>query len=293
VVCAALVALFAAGCGAGTKDTAAPSPMATTGAVSTVTIPATESGFPAREARLYLPPGYRPGQAARLPVLVMLAGVPGGTGDWFDNADLQQALDTFAAQHGGRAPIVVAPDDTGASDEDLLCMDSPEAKVDTYLSQDVPNWIHHQLAADPDTRTWAVGGLSYGGTCAYQLAVRHPALFPTFLDFSGEKHPMLDTVTNAVDTLFNGDSAAYRRQDPLTILATRRFPHSAGMIAVGSDDEPYTSEQHVVLTACRNAGMQVDWLELAGGHEWSVWAEFFRRSLPWLTRRMGLDQTPR
>jgi S-formylglutathione hydrolase FrmB len=192
--------------------------------------------------------------------------VPGGTGDWFDNADLQQVLDTFAAQHGGRAPIVVAPDGTGAGDEDLLCMDSPEAKVDTYLSQDVQNWIHHQFASDPDTRTWAVGGLSYGGTCAYQLAVRHPALFPTFLDFSGEKHPMLDTVTNAVDTLFNGDSAAYRRQDPLTILATRRFPH---------------------------AGMQVDWLELAGGHEWSVRAEFFRRSLPWLTQRMGLDQTPR
>ncbi|GHF66734.1 hypothetical protein FNH07_02760 [Amycolatopsis bartoniae] len=299
VVCTvlAMIAALVTACGnhadrASESEEATPTtPLA--GTVSTTSIPAASSGFAARDAHLYLPPGYRPGQQQRLPVLIMLAGVPGDTGDWFTNADLQPELDAFATQHGGRAPIVVAPDDTGTGDEDLLCMDSPKAKLDTYLSQDVPQWITQHLAADPDTHHWAVGGLSYGGTCAYELAVRHPALFPTFLDFSGEKHPMHDTVASAVDDVFDGDSAAYRRQDPLAILATRTFPGSAGVIAVGDDDEPYTSEQQIVLEACRRAGMQVEWRELPGGHDWSLWAEFFRQALPWLAQRLSLDRPAR
>lgn len=268
-------------------------PAAAAGTLSVVTIPGTVSGFAAREAHVYLPPGYTPGQSARFPVLVMLAGVPGGTGDWFTNADLKSELDGFAAQHGGRAPIVVAPDDTGVHNEDLLCMDSPKAKVDTYLSEDVPRWITQHLAAERDTRHWAVGGLSYGGTCAYELAVRHPALFPTFLDFSGENRPMHETEAAAIADVFHGDSAAYHRQDPLNILAGRRFPDSAGVLAVGHDDEPYTSEQHAVFDACRRAGIPVQWHELPGGHAWSLWSEFFRQSLAWLGRRLGLDASGR
>jgi S-formylglutathione hydrolase FrmB len=283
--------VLAAACAAGppstvtvTVDTVRPP----AGTVSTVTIPATVSGFRARVARLYLPPAY-PGSAdAPLPVLLMVAGVPGSTEDWFTNARVRQDLDGFAAAHGGRAPIVVAADDTGVDDEDLLCMDSSLGNVDSYLSQDVPAWISQHLHADPDTSTWAVGGLSYGGTCALQLAVRHPATFPTFLDFSGEQRPTHDTVQAAVTEVFDGDAGAYSRQDPLRILATRRFPGSAGMLVVGGDDEPYTSEQRVVTGACRDAGIQITASELPGGHEWPLWSTAFTRSMPWLVRRMGL-----
>ncbi|NKQ58950.1 hypothetical protein HFP15_39515 [Amycolatopsis sp. K13G38] len=258
-----------------------------------MTIPATTSGFQAREAHLYLPPAYRAGQGTPLPVLVMLSGVPGDTGDWFAAGDLAARLDAYAAGHDGLAPIVVAPDDTGAGDEDLLCMDSPLAKVDTYLSQDVPRWVGTQLHADPDTAHWAVGGLSYGGTCAYELAVRHPSLFPTFLDFSGENRPMHDTVAQAIDDVFAGDADAYARQDPLAILAHTSFPSSAGVLAAGDEDEPYHGEQQEVLAACRRAGMSVQWRELPGGHEWSLWTRFFQDSLPWLGHRQGLDGAAR
>ncbi|WP_236794252.1 alpha/beta hydrolase family protein [Amycolatopsis sp. GM8] len=290
-----LAAALVAACGdapAGPDLVSEDPPPPVTGTVSTVTIPATASGFAARDAHLYLPPGYHPGQAQRLPVLVMLAGVPGNTGDWFTSGEIQPALDEFAAGHAGVAPIVVAPDDTGTGDEDLLCMDSPRAKLDTYLSRDVPRWVTQNLAADPDSRHWAVAGLSYGGTCAYELAVRHPAQFPTFADFSGEERPMHDTVAAAVNDIFAGDNTAYRRQDPLAILAQRTFRGTAGMITVGADDEPYTSEQQTVFQACRRAGMQVQWKTLPGGHEWSLWAEFFRQSLPWLAQRLGLDRVP-
>ncbi|GAA1986143.1 alpha/beta hydrolase [Amycolatopsis minnesotensis] len=271
------------------SPTAPPSAAQATGRLENVTIPATASAFRAREAHVYLPP--ETGEPGKHPVLVLLAGVPGATDNWFTHGGAAEFIDEFATAHDGQAPVVVAPDDTGEDNRDLLCMDSPAAAVDTYLSQDVPAWLETQPWADQDTSRWAVGGLSYGGTCAYQLAVRHPALFPTFLDFSGESRPMLDTVENAVSTLFDGNSRAYAKQDPLAILATARLPGTAGMLAVGDDDEPYTGEQREVETACRRAGVQITSAELPGGHDWDVWRAALRRAEPFLGQRMKLDGT--
>jgi hypothetical protein len=103
----------------------------------------------------------------------------------------------------GRAALSAlgeSADDTGSSDQDLLCLDSPLGNVDTYLSVDLPAWVTSHLRVD---------------TRAYELAVRHPALLPAFLDFSGEKQPMRDTKQNAADEVFDGDTTAYGRQDPL------------------------------------------------------------------------------
>jgi S-formylglutathione hydrolase FrmB len=206
---------------------------------------------------------------------------PGSTGGWFDCAGAKTTLDRFADTHGGQAPLVISADDTGSGDQDLLCTDSPPGNVDTHLSVDLPAWVASHLRAD--TRDRAVGGLSYGGTRACELAVRHPALFSTFLDFSGEKQPMRDTKQNAVDEVFGGDTAAYDRQDPLAFLAERRFPGSAGVLVVGADDQPYPDEQKVVAAACEQAGMLIE----AGGHDRDVWTAAFDRNLPRLAERMG------
>jgi enterochelin esterase-like enzyme len=259
--------------------------------VRTVTIPAPASGFRARDAEIYLPPDYFQPAAPPEPVLLVLSGVPGDVGDWFDQGDLKTILDDYAAQHGGRAPVVVAADDAGVTDGDLLCMDSPLGEVDGYLSTDVPGWATRTLRVRPGS--WAVAGISYGGTCALELAVRHPQLFPTFLDLSGEDRPMHDTREAAVQDVFDGDDTAYDRQDPLLILREQRFPGSAGVFAVGDDDEPYTSEQPVAVQACGDAGMQVQSSVLAGGHGWDVWSAAFRQSLPWLADRMAVPAGPR
>ncbi|WP_370948961.1 alpha/beta hydrolase [Amycolatopsis sp. cg5] len=260
----------------------------TAGAVSTVRIPAISSAFRARDAKVYLPPGYGDG-SAKPPVLVLLSGVPGDVADWFDEGEVVQALDEYATEHGGRLPVIIAPDDTGVNDEDLLCMDSPLGNVDAYLSQDVPAWVNAHLRVDGNTRTWAVAGVSYGGTCAFELAVRHPKLYPTFLDFSGEDRPMRETREAAIDEVFNGDEAAYDRQDPLKILETKKLPESAGVFAAGDDDEPFTSQMPNAVDAAEKAGMQVKSMVVPGGHDWDTWSTAFRDSLPFLTERMGLE----
>jgi S-formylglutathione hydrolase FrmB len=258
------------------------------GAVTQVRIPAPRSGFPARAAWLYLPPAYLTAHRPLLPVLVMLSGEPGSPRDWLDGGLLAQQLDRWTAAHHGLGPVVVMPDSLGALTANPLCMDSSLGRADTYLARDVPAWITSALQVDPDTAHWAVGGLSAGGTCALQLAVAHPALFPTFLDESGQREPTLGGHARTIAATFGGNEAAFDAVDPLHELARHRYPASAGVVMVGAQDSDYRPQAREVTAAARAAGMSITYLELPGTHNWPLWRTAFGRALPLLAARMGV-----
>jgi enterochelin esterase-like enzyme len=265
-----------------------PADLPSHGAVTEVTIPGTRSGFAARPAWVYVPPAYLTAQPPPVPVLVMIGGQPGGTRDWLDGGQLAQRMDEWAAAHGGLAPVVVMPDALGAETANPLCMDSALGRVDTYLSQDVPAWVTSTLHVDPDHTHWAVGGFSYGGTCALQLAVAHPDLFPSFFDTSGQQSPTLGDHQRTVAATFHGDEAAFAAVDPLSELADHRYPRSAAYLVVGAQDADYRDQQRAVAAAVQAAGMSVTGTEVPGGHSWAVWRPALLAAIPWLASRMGL-----
>lgn len=71
------------------------------------------SGFAARDAQVYLPPAYFAHPRPKLPVVVLVSGVPGSPEQWFAEGRAGQALDAFAEDHRGLAPITVAVDANG------------------------------------------------------------------------------------------------------------------------------------------------------------------------------------
>jgi enterochelin esterase-like enzyme len=265
-----------------------PAGLPTHGAVFQAIIPATHSRFAARPAWVYVPPAYLAAHRPQLPVLLLIGGQPGGSRDWLDGGRLAQQMDAWANAHAGLAPIVVMPDALGGETANPLCMDSALGRADTYLARDVTAWATATLQPDPDHARWAVGGFSYGGTCALQLAVAHPDLFPTFFDASGQQAPTLGTHAATVAATFGGDATAFANVDPLTELARHPHPGTAGYLVVGAQDRNYRSQQEVVVAAARAAGVQVVATQLPGGHNWSVWRPALTQALPWLAARMGL-----
>ncbi len=263
-----------------------PPGMPHTGRISHVDIPGRRSHFPSRAAWLYLPPAYLGTRRAQLPVLVLVPGQPGGPEDWLLAGKLADVVDAFAAAHDGLAPVVVIPDATGSPFGNPLCVDSRLGAAETYLADDVPEWIagHLQVAPGPP----AIGGFSFGGTCALQLAVRRPEVYPTFLDISGQAEPSLGDRAQTVGDAFGGDEAAFDRVDPLEELQARRFPGSAGILAVGRDDPDFRPQDEQVTTALRAAGMTVALDEPPGGHSWSMASDELGRALPWIAARTGL-----
>lgn len=268
----------------------APGSTAERGVVVRAMVPAVRSGFAARQALVYLPPAYLAGERERLPVLMLLHGQPGSPRDWFSGGKLARTMDAYARRTGGVAPIVVVPDATGGQFENPLCADSRRTRAATYLAEDVPAWVRQNLAVDPSPRAWAVGGYSYGGTCALQLATRFPEVFRTFLALSPEAEPDLGGGRErTIREAFAGDRTAYALADPMTQLAARRYPDSAGVLVAGTDDAASTAASGRVEAAARRAGMDVRTLRVRGGHDFTVWSGGLTSELDWLGRRLGLS----
>lgn len=266
-----------------------PADMPSTGTLTTASIPPTASGFAARDAWIYLPPAYLSTPRAQLPVLLLLSGEPGAPDDWVTGGDIQTMMDTYASQHRGLAPVVVMADDTGSEFGNPMCMDSNLGKAQTYLAVDVPNWVKQTFQVDADAARWSVAGLSYGGTCALQLAVNVPDVYRDFISISGQDQPTLGTFQQSVNAAFNGDTAKFLAVDPLTVMKTKQFPQTNAMIVAGSGDATYLPQQQRVYAACRAARMNATYQELPGGHGWEVWRPGLSGNLDWLARHTLLS----
>ena len=259
------------------------------GSISEVTIPATTSGWTATDGWVYLPPAYLVANRPELPVLVLAPGQPGTSKDFILAGQLPGLMDDYAKAHKGLAPIVVMPNSVGDPENNPICANTSLGQLDTYLSQDVPNWIDANLSADKDRKHWAFGGFSYGGTCAIQMATNHPETYPTFWDVSGQVEPTLGSRDETVSKLFGGNAAAFTAINPIDLLKTKKYPDSAGQFYVGAGDTEYGPGAQTMYDAAKAAGMQVTIEVLPGyGHDWGVPVAALPKAMPFLATRMGL-----
>ncbi|MGN7133091.1 alpha/beta hydrolase [Rhodococcoides corynebacterioides] len=261
------------------------------GAVVTADIPGRTSDFVGRPAKIYLPPAYFAERRPLLPVLMLLAGQPGSPQDWLRSGNLVRTMDAFASRHSGLAPIIVVADGTGSTLANPLCVDSTRGNVATYLAIDVPTWIESVLQVDNSPTSRAVGGLSYGGTCALQLATSYPSVFPTFLDISGQAEPTLGgDRQRTIDTVFDGDAAAFTAINPLDNLRTRAYPQSGGVFVVGARDHDNKPGLRALYEAAKKAGMTVSYQEIPGGHDFRVWSGGLSSQIDAIAARLGISR---
>lgn len=234
----------------------APAGMPAKGEVGTQVIPATVSGFDARPAGIYLPPAALVKDAPALPVIVFMMGQPGNPDPTF----IAAALDAYAAQHDGLAPIAVVADQVGANVVDTACADSSAyGNAESYITNDVVGWIQAHLHVIDDPRWWVVGGYSNGGGCAITFGASHPELWKNIMDISGEPYPGSEQPDNITKTVYGGSAAAFEASKPVNILAAHPGAYG-GMTAAftaGADDPTYISAAQTVSAAAQNAGMSV------------------------------------
>jgi S-formylglutathione hydrolase FrmB len=113
-------------------------------------------------------------------------------------------------------------------------------------------------------------------------------VYPTFVDISGESAPTLGDRARTMQATFGGDRAAFAAVNPLDVLATKRFPNTAGYLVAGQQDRQYLPEARQVLAACQAAGMDVQLHLRQGGHSFEVWGPGLDEALPWLATRLGM-----
>jgi S-formylglutathione hydrolase FrmB len=276
--------------GVSLADWTAPAGLPDGGALRRTSIPGTDSGFQSRDAYIYFPPAYQVSPRPALPVLVLISGQPGAPSDWLTGGALRSRMDRFAAAHQGLAPVVVVVDPNGSAQGNTMCLDSRIAQADTFLSQDVPAWIDRTLAVDPDRRQWAAGGFSFGGTCAVQMATRHPEIYSSALAFSSEREPAIAKEREkTIEASFGGDTEAFERLTPLRLMAERRFEGHGLYFAAGARDPEFLGYLDELSLAAREAGFSVETRRIDNaGHSWLAASSGLPGGLDFLAARWGI-----
>jgi S-formylglutathione hydrolase FrmB len=264
-----------------------------------IDIPGKKSGFHARRAQVWVPPAWIASRKAQLPLIVLLPGIPGAPQDWTRAAYADQTARRFADQHGGKAPLIVMPDQNGSLSNDTECVNSPLGNAETYVTVDVLHFMRTHFGANLQKHgrpNVAIAGLSEGGMCAAMLALRHPDLFNAFGDYSGLSGPTVGFAINPGPTiaqLFGGSQKSYDQHNPVWLLQHHRFPRTAGWFEVGTDDHAPLAAQRTLVPLAIKAGMRVCSQEVpGGGHNFGFWGMAFEDSLPWLSWRLGLTEKP-
>lgn len=260
------------------------------GTIGTVTIPATISGFDARDAVVYLPPVARLAHPPVLPVLEMMTGQPGSPIDLFTSGHMGTALDDYAAAHDGYAPIVVVPDQLGSPEKNPMCLDSPLGNSATYLTQDVPNWIRAHFRVATTSGGWGIGGFSQGATCSLQLGAAHPEIYGTMFPISSELVPQQGSLANTIKVGFGGDAAAYTAATPAAILAAHApYRDMAAIFAVGENDPRYLPWAKLLAAEASRAGVRTQLLISPGtSHDWHTVTWALQNGLPLVAAELGL-----
>lgn len=262
-----------------------PGPLPGHGSLARVDIPATAGGFRPRSAWVYVPPAWFGPDRGSLPVIELLHGTPGSPSDWPRKGEAQLTADRYASRHHGVAPVLIMPDINGSEHGDSGCVNGRLGDIDTYLSRDVPEWAVRTLGVSSDRSRWAVGGLSEGGTCSVNLALRHPDRYSAFLAFSAADHL---AEPGKFSALFSGGPAevakAAQAYDPTSLLAkAKTTPPMRGWFSVGSDDGSTTTDTETMAALGRSTLTEVKLVVVPGmGHEWSLWTESFSDAVSWL-----------
>ena len=258
-------------------------------------IPNSRSRFAARPADIYLPPAALSDKPPALPVFVLLAGQPGSPDRLFTAGAIPAMMDAYAAQHDGLAPVVVSPDQNGASSHNSLCVDSPVyGKAETYLSSDVPAWIRAELPVASQPRQWAIGGFSQGGTCSTQLGARHPHVYGNMLPADGELEPTQGRQEQMIRDYFDGDRKRFLAQVPARAMLERAPSRQLLFTAAGSNDKESQHNMMVIAKAANQAGMKVRAVITQGsGHDWHTVKTAWKPGLEWVGEAMGLGPMSR
>jgi enterochelin esterase-like enzyme len=263
-----------------------------------VTIPPTVSKFQAQQAYVYLPPIWFHNPEPQLPVIELIAGVPGEPSDWTRAGYADTTSSAFAARHHGVAPLLVIPDDNGDKTGDSECANSQFGNAETYLVKDVPAYMQAQFNAAVGKHALAVAGLSAGGTCATMLSLRNPTVFSTFASYSGYSSPTYqnDNEQQTIATLYGGSKANYEAHNPVSLLTTAagtgKYAGVGGYFTAGQQDPQPLANAQQLADLAKKTGMQVCLYTPDGEHNFQFWASAFQTSLPWLSWRLGLTPAP-
>lgn len=240
---------------------------------------------------VYLPDGYQDDDL-HYPALYLLHGSGGDENSWAVDGRALQTLDALI--DAGEIPpmVVVMPGSLS------WWVDGYNENARTAFFEDLIPHIEQTWAVIPERKGRLVAGLSAGGYGAVNFALERPDLFAAASALSPAVYlplPPLNSSAHRVATYQGEDGQfdpvmweklnytnyidAYMEQDQVVPLYINSGDHDVFNIAWHG----------AVLfnTLLAHQPGQVEFRVIDGDHEWPVWIEGLKESLPWMARHIS------
>jgi S-formylglutathione hydrolase FrmB len=258
------------------------------GTVFSVRLPGRKSGI-SRDGEVYLPAAYfsAAGSSTNFPVIEFFHGYPGIPGNWTGALHLGTLLDTEIS--AGRIPplIAVVPAVT-AGGSDTECVNAVGGEQDeTYLTVDVPEDLGRAFRILPAAGSWAAAGISMGGYCALNLALRNPWRYRAAGSLSG--YATADPALAA--HLFRGDVLARYANSPAWWAQNRAVNLPALYLVAGTADHDAVTQDSLLQAALANRTPLTTVL-VPGGHNFKLWAAATPPMIDWIASFLPAPVAP-
>lgn len=230
-----------------------------------------------------LPIGYSdPSNAERrYPVLESFNGYPGGPSQWIDSMGLDNTLDRAVARHAVSPVVIISPLIEFPAGVDTECVNgigtNPQVEVETWVTQDVPDWALRTFRVRPNRSAWATIGLSAGAYCAAMAAMLHPRQYAAAVVLGGYFTPEFSRNYRP----FSAGSPQASRYDLLALIERQPLPVAVWMETSHSDPTSYPSSAK--LLAIARPPLSVLALTFThAGHRFSIWRPLLPQAVAWL-----------
>jgi pimeloyl-ACP methyl ester carboxylesterase len=257
------------------------------GRLGWTSLPGKLSGY-SRRALVYLPPQYAQARYARLrfPVVELFHGTPGSPLSWETVLQINRVADSLIARHVIGPMVLVMPSINGSGRDYQDCVNGPDIRDDTYLTQDVraDALAHYRVSHDP--YEWGVAGYSSGGYCAANLALRHRGSFGAAAVIEG----YFRAADGPAATALNHSQPLEAANSPL-YLAERLTPGSGPLPAfwVAAGTHQKTDYQTAtVFAAALNRSEQVPFIKLSNAKDsGNAWQAALPTALAWMWQQLA------
>ena len=228
---------------------------------------------------VYVPEGVSGEE--RLPVVVLLHGVYGSAWSWSQQAGVHLRAAKMIRE-GVMPPMVLAMPSDGLWGDGSGYLPQRQADYEKWIVEDVVRAVRWAIPVARESKQLFIGGLSMGGYGAMLAGVKHNELF------GGISVHSSITSLEQLKLFVEEGIECYRQPDPRQqdVLATCLL-HKGKIpplrLDCGKSDLliEYNRTLHRELAA---AGIDHEYYEYEGAHEWAYWEEHIAGSLLFFAR---------
>ncbi|MFC5719649.1 alpha/beta hydrolase [Streptomyces gamaensis] len=244
-------------------------------------------------AFVYLPPQYfqKQYERHRFPVMVVISGYPGGIMNLAQHLQVPQTAVRLLGENKMQPTVIVMVRPTIAPPRDTECVDVPGGpQAETFFTTDLPDALRSTYRVGHDASAWGAMGYSSGGSCALQLSMRRPDVYPNAAALSGDYKVGNDLTTG---NLFGtGDEAKQREREHDLIWRLEHLPVPRINVLVTSSakGEKQYGETRRFLGAVKEPMTAASIILPEGSHHFTTWRREIGPAMEWMSKQLIFPQ---